>query len=50
MLTVAIVAGLCFVMMALLVHADQPFLAFVGALIGLAVIWPVLVRYVRIPV
>jgi hypothetical protein len=49
-LTIAVVSGLCFVMMAVLLHADQPFLAFVAVLIGLAVIWPVLVRYVRIPV
>ncbi len=50
MLATAVVAALCFVLVAVLVHADQPFLAFGAGLIGLAVIWPVLVRYLQIPV
>jgi hypothetical protein len=50
MLSVAVIAALCFVVVAVLIHADQPFLALVAGLIGLAVIWPVLVQYVRIPV
>lgn len=49
MLAAAIFAGLCFVLVAVLLHADQPFLAFVAGLIGLAVIWPIVVQYLRIP-
>lgn len=50
MLATAVVAALCCVLVAVLVHGDQPFLAFVAGLIALAVIWPVLVRYLRIPI
>ena len=50
MTLVALAAGACFVMAAALYHGEQPLLAGLSALIGLAVLWPVLVQYPRISI
>jgi len=41
----AILAGICFVVAAALYHAELHLLAFVTALIGLALIAPIALRY-----